>query len=149
MLARDLMTANPATVTPGDTLQHAAALMRLRGVGMLPVVTDQATRRLVGVLTDRDLVVRHLARATNGAAGHVSDCMTHLPLATVGPEASVEALADLMVRHQVRRLPVVDGHGALVGVVAQADLALHVGRGDARLVEQVVEGVSRPAALVH
>ncbi|MBU6367001.1 MAG: CBS domain-containing protein [Gemmatimonadetes bacterium] len=148
MLARDLMTSNPATVTPGDTLQHAAALMRLRGVGMLPVVTDQASRRLVGVLTDRDLVVRHLARA-NGPTGHVADCMTHLPLATVGPEASVEALADLMVRHQVRRLPVVDTHGALLGVVAQADLAIHVGRGDARLVEQVLEGVSRPAALVH
>ena len=149
MLARDLMTSNPATVTPGDTVQYAAALMRLRGVGMLPVVTDQASRRLVGVLTDRDIVVRHLSRPDGAAPGHVSDCITHLPLATVGAEAPVESLADLMVRHQVRRVPVVDARGALLGVVAQADLATRVGPGDARLVEQVLEGVSRPAVLVH
>lgn len=148
MLARDLMTTNPATVTPSDTLQHAAALMRARGVGMLPVVTDQASRRLVGVLTDRDLVVRHLARA-DGRLALVSECMTHVPLATVGPESPVEAVADLMIRHQVRRLPVVDLNGALQGVVAQADLAVRVGPGDARLVEQLMEGISRSAVLVH
>jgi CBS domain-containing protein len=148
MLARDLMTPHPAAVTPGDTLQHAAALMRARGVGLLPVVTDQATRRLVGVVSDRDLVVRHLAHS-NGLVAHVTDCMTHAPLVTVAPEASVQSVADLMIRHQVRRVPVVDDRGAVQGVIAQADLATHVGPGDARLVEQVLEGISRPVALTH
>lgn len=148
MLARDLMTPLPAVIAAGDTIAEAAELMRVRGVGMLPVVENRENRRLVGVLTDRDIVLRHVAPG-HGASAKVRDHMTREPLATVVPVSSVEDIADTMSRHQVRRIPVVDAANSVVGIVAAADLALAVGPQDPKLVERVIEAVSRPGALVH
>lgn len=148
MFARDLMTGQPAVITADGTVAAAADLMRIRGVGMLPVVDASRNHRLVGVITDRDLVVRHLAFGHGGDA-KIRDHMTRDPLVTVAPDTPVAEIAERMARHQVRRLPVVDGKGAVVGIVAQADVAVHVGPADPKLVERMIEGISRPGALTH
>lgn len=148
MLARDLMSGQPAVVTVDETLTRAADLMRTRSVGMLPVVDDHHSRRLRGVITDRDIVVRGVARAHGGEA-KVRDHMSTDPLVTALPTTTAEDVAARMREHQLRRLPVVDADGRVIGVVAQADLALLVGPRDPRLVEELIEGISRPGALVR
>lgn len=147
MNAQSLMTRNPTVVLAGDSLSHAATLMRTLDVGMLPVVDDATHRRLVGVLTDRDIVIRCLAE------GHLADCivrdhMTTAPIATVTPGATIREIADKMELSQVRRLPVVSDAGEVIGMVTQADLARRVGPENPWLVEEVLERVSTPGALV-
>ncbi len=148
MLARKLMTGDPAIVTGTDNIMMAAELMRTRGVGMLPVVESHTSRRLIGVLTDRDIVVRSVAPGHGGAA-LVHTHMTRDPLVTVTEEESETEVAARMKQFQVRRVPVVDAQGAVVGVVAQADLAISIGPDNPILVEQVLESISRPGVLTH
>ena len=121
MLARDLMTASPFVVRAADAIAHAAAMMRAHDVGMLPVVADTRGQRLCGVITDRDIAVRCVG------AGHrkgctVADHMTAAPLATVGPGATIDEVAQVMASARVRRLPVVVDVGRVVGVVSRTDL---------------------------
>jgi CBS domain-containing protein len=144
MRARDIMTADPQAVTPPDRLSHAAALMRDGDVGFLPVVDDRTSRRLVGVITDRDITIRHVADA------HSDEClikqhMTAAGLVTVAPDASTTEVHRLMSERQVRRIPVVDAEGRLLGVVAQADVAIKEGR-DSQT-GAIVEKISEPARL--
>ena len=139
MKAREVMTEYPQAVTPTDPLSQAAALMRDGDVGFIPVVEDRETRRLVGVITDRDIAVRHVA------AAHGDDCtikqhMTADPLVTVSPEAPTSEVHDLMMEHQVRRVAVVDSEGHLLGVIAQADVATKEGRDNQT--GQIVERIS-------
>lgn len=148
MLARDIMTKNPAFVVGDEKVPAAAQLMRLRDVGFLPVVDDVTRRRLIGVLTDRDIVLRHVAPG-HGALASVHEHMTRAPLQTVAPDASVEEVADRMSRHQVRRLPVVDPEGLVVGVITQADLVRRLRPHDAQFLDRVSEAISRPGLLVH
>lgn len=142
------MTANPATITDTDTVVQAAQIMRTRGVGMLPVVEAHGDHRLLGILTDRDIAVRFVAPG-HGSAALVHEHMTRDPLVTVLVTATEREIVDKMTRYQVRRLPVVDREGRVIGVVAQADLALGVGPKNPMLVEQVLESISRPGALRH
>ncbi|MEX2181449.1 MAG: CBS domain-containing protein [Gemmatimonadaceae bacterium] len=148
MLARDIMTLEPAVVTATDTVPVAAQLMRTRDVGMLPVVDDLVHRRLVGVLTDRDIVLRYVA-PEHGRLASVRDHMTREPMVTATATSTIAEVVARMSRHQVRRLPVVDANDAVIGVIAQADIALKVRPHDADLVDHLTEAISRPGALVH
>ncbi len=147
MLARELMTGYPAVVTGDDSLRTAADEMRTHNVGLLPVVADTHTRRLIGVITDRDIVIRGVAHG-HGAGAKVRDHMTAGPLHTVDADDSADEIATVMRRHQVRRLPVVDAKDSVIGIVAQADLALTIGPQDPLLVERTIESISRPAVLM-
>ena len=143
MKARDLMTPDPRVVTGDTPVSDAARLMRDLNVGMIPVVDDLAHMHPRGVITDRDIVVRHVAER------HPHDCrvdahMSTGHLDTVAPDADVSELMALMEGEQVRRILVVEG-GRLVGIVAQADLALKEGRVEPLRVEEVLERVSEPA----
>lgn len=148
MNARELMTANPATITGSDTVVQAAQIMRTRGVGMLPVVASHTDHRLVGVITDRDIVVRFVAPG-HGSAALVREHMTRDPVVTVSTTDTEREIGEKMTRFQVRRLPVVDSEDRVIGVVAQADLALNVGPKNPVLIEQLLESISRPGALTH
>ncbi len=122
MKARDIMTSNPEVVTPKDPVTRAAQLMRDQNVGIVPVVEDQTNMKLCGVITDRDIAVRHVAE------GHSSNCtvgqeLSQAPLHTVRPDADVRDVMDVMKRDQVRRVPVVESDNRLVGIIAQADIA--------------------------
>ena len=143
MKARDIMTANPSAVTPRDTVAHAAEIMRDLDVGIVPVVDDQSTMRLEGVLTDRDIAVRCVAKG-HQAECRVSDHMTTDHLDVVRADADVRDVIAKMEADQVRRIPVVADGSRLVGIIAQADLAVKLGPKDPTLVEEVVERISAP-----
>jgi CBS domain-containing protein len=146
MKARDLMTSDPFAVVPTDTVGRAAQLMRDLRVGCIPIVKDQMRRTLIGLITDRDIAVRCVASGKGGDA-LVRDYMTAAPLQTVSPEADHSAVIEKMERAQVRRIPVVSEDGILLGIIAQADVAMKLGPRQPELVEEVMEAISRPAVL--
>jgi len=139
MKISEVMTPNPRTVAPGDSLQAAARVMRDEDAGAVPVVEDG---RVTGVLTDRDIVIR--AVADGDFQAKVSDICSD-DVVTCGPEMSTAEAAELMSEHQVRRIQVVDDDEKLVGIVSLGDLAVKEGR-DSRMgetLEQISEGVKR------
>jgi CBS domain-containing protein len=116
---RDIMTTNVHTVTMEDNVYEVAVKMKEQGVGIIPVVRGD---HVVGVITDRDIVIRGIAnRKPNSAA--VQEVMT-TDVISATPDMDVEAAAELMAEHQIRRLPVVD-KGKLVGIVALKDITDH------------------------
>jgi len=136
---RDAMTPLVRTVAPSQTLVEAAAIMKHEDVGALPVV--EAGGALVGMLTDRDIVVRAVAEGRDPGSVHVREVASS-DLVTVEPGEDLDDALALMARHQVRRLPVVED-GRLAGVVATADVA---GEVKAKHVGEALEEISEPAA---
>jgi CBS domain-containing protein len=142
----DLMTPRPATVAPDDTIAEAARRMKALDVGILPVVESRASRQLAGIITDRDIAVGAVAD-DKPASTPVAGCMSR-ELKTVHRDDSVRCAMEVMGRHRVRRLPVVDAEGRLEGILTQADLAVRfAGFDPAREieVEEVLERISEPA----
>lgn len=143
MKARDIMTPNPSVVTPEEPIAHAAAMMRDHDVGMIPVVGDRTNMRLEGVLTDRDIAIRCVAEKHDPHC-RVQDHMTADHLDVVRDDADVQDVVKKMEADQIRRIPVVAEGRRLIGVIAQADLALKVGPDDPELVEEMLAEVSKP-----
>ena len=121
MKARDLMTPDPAQVTPSDSLQRVSQLMAEHDCGCIPVVTGADQRSLVGVVTDRDIAIRAVAKG-RPVTTPIGDIMTKNP-DCVNPNDSIEQVEKLMSDRQIRRVVVVDDAGDCVGIIAQADLA--------------------------
>jgi CBS domain-containing protein len=132
---REAMTSSPATVAPGTSAQEAARLMKSKDVGSLPVVEGD---RLVGMITDRDLALR-LVGEGKSIDTPVSE-LASKDVVTIDPQQEIEEAARLMAEHQLRRLPVCEEDGKLVGILAQADVA-QIGH-DA-LTGEVVQKISR------
>ena len=141
MKARELMTENPECVTREDTLQRAASLMRDRDVGALPVVSDNDSRRLIGMVTDRDIAIRHVAEGHNGEC-KVEEAMSSGSIASAREDDDEKRVMELMREHKVRRIPVVGDDERVIGMIAQADLALE--SHNDRKVEKTVERISEP-----
>jgi CBS domain-containing protein len=139
MKVSDIMTHDPACCTPESGLRDVARLMVDHDCGEIPVVDGKRTMRPVGVVTDRDVVVRCIAEGKNPLEAEAGDIMSS-PVVTVTPEMTLDRVSDLMEKHQLRRVPVVDEAGAVCGIVAQADIARHA---PAREVAEVVREVSR------
>jgi CBS domain-containing protein len=116
---RDLMTTNPATVSPDDPVIEAARIMRDEDVGIVPILEGD---RLFGTVTDRDITIRVVAEGTNAQSTPVRE-VASTQLVTIDPGQDLEEALRLMAKHQVRRLPIVEEDGRLVGIVAQADIA--------------------------
>ena len=142
MKAQDIMTADPACCTPDDTAQDAARLMKEHDCGCVPVVENQETKRVVGVVTDRDLACRCLAEG-KGADTRMDEVMSADP-SCCHTNDDVSEVEQIMAERQVRRVPVVDGRGCCVGIVAQADLARKDRGASDREVGRVVERISEP-----
>lgn len=136
----DVMTADPACCTPGANLQEVARLMEENDCGCVPVVENESSRELVGVVTDRDIVMRSVARGKNPVEMTAEQVMS-TPVATAKPEEGVADCCATMEANQVRRVPVVDSSGGCCGMVAQADIARQAGEKDTG---EVVREVSRP-----
>jgi CBS domain-containing protein len=142
MKAREIMTEDPACCTPEDTVQDAARLMVEADCGCVPVVDDPRERHLVGVVTDRDIAARAVARGS-GPETRVREVMSSDPECCT-PDSDVHEVERIMADRQVRRVPVVDGDGCCVGMVAQADLARAEGAVDDHQVRRIVERISEP-----
>jgi CBS domain-containing protein len=138
----DIMTPDPACCTPDSIAREAAMLMREYDCGSIPVVENRERKRLVGTVTDRDLAIRGLA-AGKGPDTRIRELMTPNPI-TCAPEDEVAIVREVMVARMVRRVPVVDLHGAVVGIVAQADIALQEGAASDQEVGRIVEAISDP-----
>ncbi len=145
MRAREIMTPDPWVVSPDTAIADAAATMSREDVGMLPVVDNQAAKRLTGLITDRDIVVRCVAHHHRRCT--VGDHMTHSGLQTVSPDTDMNEALALMERHQVRRLPVVDAAGTIVGVISQADIGLALGSSQPGAAAALLHHVSAPPAV--
>jgi CBS domain-containing protein len=147
MKARDIMTADPACCTPDDTARHAASLMQERDCGCIPVVEDQVSRRLIGVITDRDITLRGTARGRN-ADTPVRELMS-TDVSCCRPDDDLQDVERIMAGRKVRRVPILDENDRCVGIVAQADLAFEAGRLTTedevgRIVEQISEPTDGP-----
>ena len=134
---RDAMTENPRSIGASAPVVEAARLMREEHIGSLPITDDE---KLVGMITDRDITTRVVAEAADAEATPVGDVYSR-DLISVEPDNDLEEALQLMARHQVRRLPVVE-NGRLVGIVAQADIAL---RETQTKTGELVEAISEPS----
>lgn len=139
---RDVMTKNPVCCLPGDTVDEAAQIMKRENVGPVPVVENHNNRRLVGIITDRDIVLKVVAEGHDCRSTTVESVMSR-DLHTCNQNHDVQKVVDAMAAHQLRRIPVVDDDGAIVGIIAQADIATRIE--NARQTGDVVEEISQPA----
>ena len=133
---RQVMTSNPSTVEPDKTVVEAARIMKQEDAGVVPVTENG---RLTGMVTDRDIAIRVVAEGKDPESTKVTE-IASTDLVTVDPQQGLDEALRLMAKHQVRRLPVVEEDGRLVGVVAQADVARE---GDDTKTGQVVEEISQ------
>ena len=136
---KDVMTPQAEVISPDATAEEAASIMKTLDIGVLPVCDAEG---LVGVLTDRDLVVRVLAPTRDPKAMLVGEAMTP-SVVYCFEDDEVEQAATVMARQQIRRLPVLDRNRKLVGIVSVGDLAVHTQ--DHELTGQVLENVSQPS----
>lgn len=141
MTVANAMTKTPACCTPGSSLTDVARMMIENDCGQIPVVEDLTTRKLAGVITDRDIAVRIVAENRNPAEVKAGDCMT-APCISVSAETSLQDCCGLMESNKIRRLPVIDGEGAVVGIVSLADVARVASAGaSAEVLKQVSAGI--------
>ena len=137
---RDVMTSDIEVCTPQTELYFVARMMAERDVGAIPVVHSTDTMMPVGIITDRDIVIRAIARRQDPSALRCADCMSS-DLLTVTPGMNLEECLNRMEERQVRRVVVVDESGRCCGIVAQADIALAAPAGETA---ELVRDISQP-----
>jgi CBS domain-containing protein len=133
---KDVMTSNPCSIDADKSVAYAAKMMRDEDVGLAPVVEGD---KLIGMLTDRDIAIRVVAEGRNPDEVKVSEVASK-QVVTIDPQQDLDEALRIMAKHQVRRLPVVEEDGRLVGVVAQADVARE---GDDTQTGELVEEISK------
>ena len=134
---REAMTERPRCVTPDTSVSHVAEVMEAEDIGSVPVLEDE---QLSGMVTDRDIVIRAIAKGKDPRGMPVREILSR-EVVSVRPDNDLSDALQLMASHQVRRLPVVDEDNRLVGIVSQADVAIEAKEKD---VGQMVEGISKP-----
>ncbi len=140
MKARELMVANPIFCTAEDTIEEAARLMEAHHCGAIPVVGSLLGKRIVGIITDRDITCRAIARAMSPATTRVDACMSR-PVVTVGLEATLESICQIMADKGYRRIPVVNTLGQCEGIISQVDI---VGCGSALVSSEQLRAIAQP-----
>ena len=139
MQVRDIMTQQVASCAPDTDLREVAATMVKCDCGAIPVI-DPQTQKAIGVITDRDIVARVVAKGQNPIGMKVNELMT-MPITVVAPESALEDCLAQMEQWQVRRMLVVDGQGRLCGIVSQADVARSASEHETA---ELVKDVSKP-----
>ncbi len=141
----EIMTTNPVCCLPRDTVQRAAQIMKTEDVGPVPVVESQASRKLVGIITDRDLVLNVLAEGRTAQHTRVEEVMTR-DMITCREQDNLDKAIQAMAQYQIRRIPIVNANREIVGIIAQADVATRVDEPDKTA--KVVEEISKPDAAI-
>jgi CBS domain-containing protein len=142
MKIKHVMTKDPTCCVSSDTTQRAARIMREEDAGVVPVIENEQSRTLTGIVTDRDLCMNIVAEGRDPRTTQVHECMTAV-VVSCSPQDSVEKATELMRENQIRRIPVVDEQRRLVGIVSMADI---VGRANVRTAEthETLKSVSAP-----
>jgi CBS domain-containing protein len=136
----EVMTKDPACCPPTDTAARAAELMKSGNVGSIPVIANEQTRQLVGIVTDRDLALKIVAGALDAKLTKVEAVMTRTVVTCLADDDLQKAL-DAMTQHQLRRIPVVDRENKVVGIIAQADVATRVDQPEKTA--EMLKGISK------
>ena len=121
----EVMTKNPVCCLPDDMVIKAAELMKSSNIGSIPVIENEQTKKLVGIVTDRDLTLKIVAKGLDAKSTKVDAVMTRKVVTCLAGDDLQKAL-DAMAEHQLRRIPVVDNDNKVVGIIAQADVATRV-----------------------
>jgi len=143
---RDIMTKNPVCCIASDSASQAAQLMKEHDIGVVPVIADSETRKLLGIVTDRDLAINVVADARDPARATAESVMSRR-VVFCSPEDPWRTALDLMEKYQIRRVPIVDNCGGIVGIISQRDIALRLHARDQT--GEVVEEISRPRVQNH
>jgi len=133
----EVMTKNPVCCLPNDMVTKVAQLMKLENVGSIPVIENDLTNKLVGIVTDRDLALQVVAEGLNAKSTKVEAVMTR-QVVTCHAGDDLQKALDAMAEHQLRRIPVVDNDNKIVGIIAQADMATRVDQPE-KIAEMVKE----------
>jgi CBS domain-containing protein len=136
---REVMTREPACCQSTDSLVRVAQVMKTEDVGAVPIVDN--SKKLVGMVTDRDIVVKAVADGRACESATVGDAMS-TDVVTCREDEDIEAAVSRMAERQIRRIPVVDRNGNLCGIIAQADIATRVNRD--KTTGELVEAISEP-----
>ena len=142
MRIRHVMTKDPSCCVPSDSAVRAAKIMRDERAGIVPIIENEQSQRIIGVVTDRDLCMNVVAEGRDPATVTVQECMT-TKVVTCSPDDSIEKVTELMRENQIRRVPVVNDRGELQGIVALADV---VERGNVKTTQthETLKQVSAP-----
>jgi CBS domain-containing protein len=140
----DVMTQNPVYCLPGDMVIKAAELMKTGNIGSVLVVEDEQTRKLMGIVTDRDLALKVVAEGRDAASTKVEAVMTQ-DVVTCHAEDDLQKALDAMTAHQLRRIPIVDGDKKILGIIAQADVAIRADLPEKTA--EMVKEISQPEAI--
>src|SRR2546423_7151551 len=142
MRIRHVMTKDPSCCVPSDSAVRAAKIMRDERAGIVPIIENEQSQRIIGVVTDRDLCMNVVAEGRDPATVTVQECMT-TKVVTCSPDDSIEKVTELMRENQIRRVPVVNDGGELQGIVALADV---VERGNVKTTQthETLKQVSAP-----
>ena len=146
MRCEQVMTKDPVCCVPGDSVVRAAKLMKTEDAGSIPVCEGRESRKLVGIITDRDLAIQVVAAGHDPNSVKIQDVMTKNPF-TCHPGDNLQNAVEAMERHQVRRIPIVNDRGELIGIIAQADVATRAAEPEqtAELVQEVSRSGARAA----
>lgn len=125
----DVMTKNPVCCLPDDMVAKVAQLMQSGNIGSIPVIENEQTQKLVGIVTDRDLALKIVAQGQDAKSTKVEAVMTR-QIVTCRAEDDLQKALDTMAEHQLRRIPIVDTDNKIVGIIAQADVATRVNQPD-------------------
>src|SRR5688572_13671588 len=143
--SNEVMTKDVACCIPTDTVTKAAQLMKSKDIGSVPIVDNNQTKKLVGIVTDRDLTLAIIAEGREARTTKVEDVMTR-SVVTCRAEDSVQEALDAMAEYQLRRIPVVDKDNKLVGIIAQADVATRVNQPEKTA--EIVKEISQAGVFV-
>jgi CBS domain-containing protein len=140
----EVMTNNPVCCLPNDTAAKAAELMKSGNIGSILVIENEQTKKLVGIVTDRDLALQVVADGLDAKSTKVGAVMTH-KIVTCRAGDDLQKALDAMSKHQLRRIPVVDSDDRILGIVAQADVAMHYShpKRTAAMVKEISRSVAK------
>ena len=136
----DVMTKNPVVCLPNDVVAKVAQVMKNEDVGPVPIVQDQQSRKLIGMVTDRDLAVKVVGEARDIKTTKAEQVMTRR-IVSCHADDDAQAALDAMSEHQLRRIPVVDNDGGIIGIISQADVATRMNQ--PKKTAEVVEKISQ------
>jgi CBS domain-containing protein len=140
MKCSEIMTKDPVCCLPSDTVVRTAQLMKTENVGAIPVIADQQSKMLIGIVTDRDLALKVVAEVRDAKSTMVEEVMTAGVIAGRANDDLQKAL-NAMEEYQVRRIPVVDDNDQIIGIIAQADVATRIN--ESERTTEVVKEISK------
>jgi CBS domain-containing protein len=139
----EVMTKNPVCCLPNDMAAKVAQLMQGENIGSVPVIENEQTQKLVGIVTDRDLALKIVAKGHDAKSMKVEAVMTR-QVVTCRADDDLQKALDAMAEHQLRRIPIVDNNNKVVGIIAQADVATRVNQPEKTAA--MVKGISQAKA---